>query len=525
MIPFLATYHDHPSTRYLRPEDLDRRISILNRWWTGLLEILEGSKSTLSGTDRPVLLDGILGLMAREEWRLSPSSSSAHLTEQSSRLGLDRSSRTQSSSSIASTASDFITESIYHNIRNTFVQNLFSQTAIVVDKMSNKTAPASLVAFGGKALAYAFFFCPGFSDILLHLWATPLNSVRRISREFGLSEGPALRQLSETVASAFPASLRPLGFQSLAATVRWLRKRPKLPPGAGRINWYGSWIGRWIGRDSDLFFCFVKQWHLLQEDFLPADAGLREKACSPAFVLVHAQILTILDSTIHRQVGQSSDHGAANSSAATLEEVLGNANATATNLPLPATNVVRLMAENRLIMLLRDILSKRSAVSEGTRYNFAEAFVHVLQAAARGTSVFDHSACFTLCDFLEESATILIRYQTATPEAHEMIDWRFWLQVCERMSQSQNTMSELRLLAFLYSIWSILTADEARKDGLVLGWLIGEKMFTAYFHHWCPIIRAYYMRLLCWRVARCDEEASELDMYVSNRSSPTGSTN
>jgi hypothetical protein len=75
-------------------------------------------------------------------------------------------------------------------------------------------------------------------------------------------------------------------------------------------------------------------------------------------------------------------------------------------------------------------------------------------------------------------------------------------------------MSELRLLAFLYSIWGILMMDERRKEGLVLGWLLSEEMFRNYFDHWCPIIRAYYMRLLCWRVARCGEEASELDVYV-----------
>lgn len=513
LLPFLSTYADHPSNKTLRPEDLDRRVSILNKWWTGLLELLEANKGTLSGTDRPVLLDGIIGLMTREEWRIRPSPF-ASLAGQIGPAGIDKSKRSQSSNSLASSASDFIVDSIHHNVRNTFVQNLLSQTAIVVQKMSNKTAPASLVVFGGKALAYAFYFCPGLADILIHMWGTPLDSIRRTARQFDLSEGPELSSLADDVAAGFPPDLRPLGFKSFAATVRWLRKRPLMPPGANRIAWHGPWVGRWVGRDSDLFFGFVKQWYILLEEFTSVDASMREKASSPAFVLVHAQILTILDSTIHRQLGQIHDAAALNTAATSFDDVLGDTNATAAALPLPATNVVRLMAENRLIMLLRDMLCKRSSVSELTRHTFGKAFVCLLQASARSISVFDHSACFTLCDFLEESATIVIRYQSATPEARRMVDWPFWLEVCKQMAKSQNTMSELRLFAFLYGIWGLLTADERRKEALCIGWLLSEKTFDECFNHWCPIIRAYYMRLLCWRIARCDEEASELDVYV-----------
>lgn len=69
LIPFLRNYADHPSNRSLRAEDLDRRTNILNKWWVGLLDILHGKNNqSLSGTDRPAILDALSGLMERVEW-------------------------------------------------------------------------------------------------------------------------------------------------------------------------------------------------------------------------------------------------------------------------------------------------------------------------------------------------------------------------------------------------------------------------------------------------------------------------
>ena len=36
LIPFLNRHHLHASCKNLRPEDLDRRVNILNKWWIGL---------------------------------------------------------------------------------------------------------------------------------------------------------------------------------------------------------------------------------------------------------------------------------------------------------------------------------------------------------------------------------------------------------------------------------------------------------------------------------------------------------
>jgi hypothetical protein len=222
-------------------------------------------------------------------------------------------------------------------------------------------------------------------------------------------------------------------------------------------------------------------------------------------MLVQAQILAAIDATIHRQP-------TAEPLPITFDDVLAGADATAAALPLPSTNSARLMAENRLIMLLRDFISERPSDYEDARITFAEAFSKIIQAGARRTSLFDHNACFILCDFMEEALAIFLRFHHAHGLEDDFIDWYFWLDVCKKMLESQNSMSEIRLFALLFGAWNAIAANERRKEVVCLEWLLTEETFDKFFNHWCPMVRAYYMRLLCWRLCRDDGEATDLDV-------------
>ncbi|TVY65579.1 UPF0592 membrane protein, partial [Lachnellula suecica] len=511
LLPFLRNHASHPSNKTLRPEDLDRRITILNKWWSGLLEVLDGRQNqTVSGVDRPILLDACYAIMTRPEWRLSPSLF-APLSERSTNRS-DQSrppmSKKKSSGSLNSSVTQFMTESVYHNARNLFIQNLLAQMSFVVDKMSLRHAPASLVTFCGKAAAYTFFFVPGAAEVMVRIWKLQADTLRRVTDELGMPRRPNRIDVEEVVA-AFPSHVHGLGWTSPKSMAAQLHQNPYLPVMVSKIQWYGPWVARWCGRDSDLFFVFAKHYHILAEEFLPADIPITDKACAPGFVLVQAQILTALDATIHRQP-------AAEPPPITFDDVLAGADASAAALPMPSNNSARLMAENRLIMLLRDFISERPSDYESARITFAEAFGKMMQATARRTSLFDHNACFVLCDFMEEALNIFVRFHLASGLESDYIDWYFWLDVCKKMLESENSMSEIRLFAFLYGAWNMVASDERRKEIMCLEWLLTDETFDKYFNHWCPMVRAYYMRLLCWRLCRDDGEATALDTKIFN---------
>ena len=500
LLPFLAKHADHASNKALRAEDLDRRVVILNKWWTGLLEMLSGrNNQSITGTDRPAFLEATSQIMMRPEWRIPPFTSNTGDTPIPPSIRVEN-----SAASLKSTDSDFLVESVYQNVRNMFVQNLLSQTAFVVERLSMRSAPASLVTFGGKTCAYAFFFCPGMADILVRLWRITAGTLRRIFAEAGVERGDRLDLLSKALICQFPAPVRSLTVSSQMALSKHLQLNMSIPPGTEHIMWHGPWIGRWSGRDSDLFFVFAKWYHILAAEFLQDDISAKHRVCIPGFAAIHAQILTVLETTVYRQAGQQAIDNHASGTANGLD----NPDALA-SLPMTIANASRQIAENRLVILLRDVLGDRDPDRVRMQELYTSAFGDDVKAATRKISLYNNDACCVLCDFMEEIFPIMARhYQHDTPYLH----WPFWLKVCKQMMQSHNTLTQIRLISFVYSSWSILTSNDTWKRELVLDWILEREFFAQYFNHWSPMVRHYFFRLLCWRVGRCDTDPSYLDM-------------
>ncbi|KAI0388079.1 DUF1765-domain-containing protein [Hypomontagnella monticulosa] len=511
LVPFLRNHANHPSNRMLHHEDLERRAIILNKWWGGLLELLEGkTQQPVPGVDRPILLEATTALMMRPEWRQC-STNFCPLVDRnpSERLqGESPASCNKSSTSLDSTDSAYLAESARHNVKTMFITNLVAQMAIVVEKLSLRHAPLSLVNFAGKACAYAFFFAPGIADVLVRLWSLTLDRIRRVADEFHLPRRGGGDH--DDLVTLFPPYVNKLGWTSAKALSDSLKQAATLPLTAAKISWRaGPWTSRWTGRDTDLFFIFCKYYYILAEEFMPPGLSLVDKARAPGFVLVNAQVLSILDSTIHRQAAVEAMLGPP------LADAIHGADASAMALPVaPNNNIMKGMNENRLIMLLRDLLSTTSILFVDARHTFAESFMAIMKAAAKKTSQFDHNACFTICDFLEESLVAYETYLDVDKPGATYVDWPFWLEVCDKILQSNNTMSEIRVLSLIFSIWEVIAHDRSRKETVCLEWLLREDIFNKLFNNWCPMVRAYYMRLLCWRICRDAGSANESDAKI-----------
>lgn len=507
LVTFLNRPHPPQNIKTLRPEDLDRRVTILNKWWTGLLDMLNGKHNqSISGTDRPVYLEAVVGIMSRPEWRVP---FPMPIPDTQLPKPLQHTATSISETSEASSGSDFLVESIHHNIRNIFTQNLMTQMAFVVERMSMRHAPASLVSFCGKACAYAFFFCPGVADVLVRLWNVPPNVFRRVYAESHVDTTSGLRAMAQELALNFPPALRPLSFHAHTALVRYLRQKPDVPLNITQIQWQSPWVSRWCGRDTDLFYVFVKYIHFLYADAIPSYLEKSGRVLSPGLLPIHAQILVVLEDTLYKQSQGPAQEASRNTAAITFDDFIEGADGSASALPLGTANSHRSMAENRLIILLRDYLSESSLEPSHARLLYAESFCLILKTTAQRTSLFDHNACFLLCDFVEEVIPIIARYSKMIEM--DLFDWKFWLEACRQMMQSHNSLTEVRVFSFLFGIWGTWTGSEERKADLCLGFLLDEPLFYHYFSHWSPMVRAYFHRLLCWRLGRFNGDPTPLD--------------
>lgn len=267
------------------------------------------------------------------------------------------------------------------------------------------------------------------------------------------------------------------------------------------------WTGRWCGRDSDLFFVFIKYYHILVAEFISDEVSLKDRAGIPGLVPVCAQMLVVLETTIYRQAGQNTLDNYSNGTGNYMDNPDAHA-----PLPMTIANATRSISENRLIMLLKDVCNDTTRKNAFQRNLFIESFDAITKAAARKISLYHNDACFVICDFMEEVLPIMFRYNQSFQDTPTSLDWPFWLQVCQRMLKSQTTLTQIRLIAFLYSTWSTWTLNEERKREFVLEWLLDASIFEPMFCHWSSMVRHYFYRLLCWRVARYDVELSPLDV-------------
>lgn len=508
LISFLRRHHDRASAG-VTYDELDKRIRCLHRWWTGLLSQLKNrSAGAIAGADRTVYLEGVVGIMSRPEWR-PPQSEFAPTCQEVIE------SRNASSASLASTASHYsVRKSVHHNIKTLFTRTLMETFAFATDKMGQPTTPGTMVAFSGKVMAYAFFFCQEVSEMMLALWNVQPQTVRRVVHAYQSDRATDFHGLSEYVLASFPQHLRKLGFTGLTKFLREL-KTPKRPPIGTNVEWSGPWIPRWCGKDTDLLFVFFRHYHLLLADYLLPSASNNARLCAPGFVQVMAQMLSIFDESLNRKpVTTPSSRELPGASTITFDDVLADASLTA-SVQVPNRNAAKAMADNKLVILLRDIVYQKTPASEACNDEHISTLILALHTSTRNLKMYDTDASVTLCDLLEEVIPLLLRAEKKSPMRSKYVDWDFWLTVWKKMLDSNNTMTELRTICLLYSFWDLIRQDDELKRMIILDWLLAEETWDKYFTHWCPMVRAYFLRFLCWRVARLDgqEDVNETDGY------------
>lgn len=183
-------------------------------------------------------------------------------------------------------------------------------------------------------------------------------------------------------------------------------------------------------------------------------------------------------------------------------------------------------------------------------------FEKILHAVVLKTSLYEIETCIILCDLIEEFLSSLV-LNDANSKKHiiiqkeNSIDWNFWIIVVQRLLSGENVNTILRALAFLFNIWNYIpvgsvddgcrTSHEmSRKSSeskestmfhifdcpegglrwIFTTWLLSPQLWKTYFCHWNPMVRAYYQRLVCWRVASvgCESNLISSILYANYNS-------
>lgn len=167
----------------------------------------------------------------------------------------------------------------------------------------------------------------------------------------------------------------------------------------------------------------------------------------------------------------------------------------------------------KILKVLRDLLVNPKCVAESI---FSGCFVRmaenvlkilvcqtkVLQTASvdRMLQLFVKFARTVKCEFPAEGSAYAASRQT--------IDWSFWITVCFKLLASASISCELRGLSIIYQCWDLIpeyqmsngknTYQPVKSD--LASRLVSEKMWLAFFGHYLPLVRSFYIRLLVWKV-------------------------
>ncbi|EPS44341.1 hypothetical protein H072_1667 [Dactylellina haptotyla CBS 200.50] len=504
LIPFLRKFDGITSSVPIDINELDRRIRTLNKWWILLLASLRANGANMVPLqDRSTYLEGVTGVMSRPEWRAAPSSLAP--------LSTRNPSPSNSCSSLSSASSTISYEkSLQHDMKVMYTTSLLDTLAFTLDGLSEQQCGA-LVHFAGKVIAYAFFFVNGVSEMLIGLLGLKAPQLRKVLNEYGIGRGMDLQAVAEGVIGEFPHALHSVGFTTMSAALPRLKKPGNYMVATSNIDWKGPWIPRWTGRETDLFFVFVKHYHLLLAEYLPFGITATARLCAPGFLFIQAQLLSLLETAIHRGPPHLLPQENAPSNV-TFDDIVGahvvNGNAMQ---PAPSKTMYRPLMDQRIFSLLKDITMDKN-FNDAMRDVFATAFANLLKSLAKNTKIVEHSACVSLCDLLEEGIPALYQFEKQSENGAKYIDWPFWMDVSKQMIKNENSMTELRLFSFIFVVWDLIAEDPERKRSICLDWLLADDMWQRFFSHWCPMVRAFYMRLVCWRVGRLGGHGSDREI-------------
>lgn len=444
-------------------------------WWEKLLDVFKSNFKHVNGVDRDAFAEAISSLMSRPEWL------------------------------------DYQMQQPYESLLAHTTHCVLSRSA------ATRALTISQSAFTGKVLGYAYNYLPGFAGYLLQFMEVSPSAVDRIMASLA---GGLLSADSPCFAS-IPAHLTGL----IGSTVLENHK-----PVRSFGDNYQGWE-RHFTVGSAIFASFFKHYCMLQSQNLPvdhrADTEFLESdgmfrtvnywesvvLSTPGMILILAAVVNNLEQASNdlcRQIGPRNSNPYAYRHTSSSSSIPGRQG---TQIPLERGRADQL----KIFASLRDVLhSDDNTVPYFLA--FSRTFDRIFRAVAMETQVYDMKRCVAVCDIADEWFASLLCVNTTKSSsvrdmyANLMVDWSFWLQVAKRMLTCDNCHTKIRAVSFLFNLWPYIPNTDSKtssesfsSDSSVLWevtkWILSPEIWYHMFCHWSPLVRSYYQRFLCYRIA------------------------
>lgn len=481
-------------------------VTILGRWWRLLLQALSTSTAShqVSQTDRNAYLECISRIMCRREWFLAGPEG-----------------------------------------MSTYTTRLCDTLDYAIGKLSSmKVVPVLMSAFVGKAFAYAYFFLPGVSNALLFL----LN-IKQLTLEYSLAKGDQyLPDVIKNARSVFPKHLAPfVNYRGIERLDRNKKKSincvpPPKHPVRGITDPNGPWVLCWMSCDSDIFNSFFRHYVNISSFFVDDHREVPFEAF-PGIHVILCNMHHIFNVCVSKILLETASNGSFKRlSIAKLSSLPLNGAPQRSQSPpqsqsllllplFPGPAIVRPMDANyapliKLFKTIRDIGYSNVYFLD----SIVRSVDRIMINLASTTSIYDFGRSASIFNLVCEFSNYV-----ADPTD---INWEFWLG-CAYLTLSKTSLiqSIIMSFAFLFNVWNMIPSQlsqsacpqqeahlsewltntsESYKENFAR-WLTCNESWLVYFTHWNPLVRAYYMRLISWRVIGFNNYDSSVSILTTFR--------
>ncbi|MCO5613976.1 hypothetical protein L7F22_068256 [Adiantum nelumboides] len=380
-----------------------------------------------------------------------------------------------------------------------------------IGELNKKGVYQNTLIFSGRLLAVAFFRIEGVASKLLR--ALPVNrfALERVANEAQWNDRQPVEW--EKFKGQFSTWLHDFCFEDARSYLKMLDSQSGQTEEDDRflvrqehveVEMSGNWLRRWQSDDSELFFSFCRSYH---RQLAGAFASQQQKNSGanleldrqlffggPGFAHLATCIHQKCLSLVHRDI----------LSVTTLSSQKNfNPGETANVLSGSTAGKPRHLeaANRRCTAIVVDIVRTSSATTRTSMFA-AMLGIHV-KCLVKRTSLYDVQGVFCLLDWLDG---VLSHMENAEMVVAEFVDIDFLLQtVWLLLKDADHALALMRTIAFCYSNFAVLTDTRQHRERFFEDILLHPAIFQKLFLSWSFTIRAYFLHLLVFRLARIND--------------------
>lgn len=314
-------------------------------------------------------------------------------------------------------------------------------------------------------------------------------------------------------AAKFPRPLRDFCFQDAKSYLQMLDEQTATAAAANNdaeddddrflvrypeaeVEMSGNWLRRWQSDDSELFFSFCRSYHRQLAGLFSStrnlEAALKLFFGGPGYAHLATCIHQKCLSLVHRDI----------LSVTTLSSQKNfNPGETANVLSGSTAGKPRHLeaANRRCSAIVVDIVR---APSTNNQIFASMLGIHV-KCLVKRTSLYDVQGVFCLLDWMDG---VLSHMETAELPAEQFIDIDFLLDTISLLlTHADHALALMRTVAFCYSNFAVLTSTTRHRTRFCEEILLNGRIFQKLFLSWSFTIRAYFLHLLVFRLARIND--------------------